>query len=103
MTATRKGTVSKVDAAQAMKNIQQLITTAHSWKEDTVSTMVDNNIVGSQLADTTLMLLEESNGKVSKKDVLPITPGALVKGSNHHPVTFANGKALIKMRKKLNR
>ncbi|MBS1567597.1 MAG: hypothetical protein JST39_24650 [Bacteroidetes bacterium] len=40
----RRGTVSKVDSLQALKNIQQLIEASHRIPVDTLSTTVDNNI-----------------------------------------------------------
>jgi cell division protein FtsQ len=67
--ATKKGTISKVDSLQALKNIQKLIEASHKLPGDTVSTMVDNNIMVSAQADTTLTVLANDLKTVTKPTV----------------------------------
>jgi cell division protein FtsQ len=62
--ATKKGTTGKIDSLQALKNIQKLIEASQQLPYDTVSTMVDNNIVVSAVPAPTLKILKDSFNKV---------------------------------------
>ncbi len=57
--ATRKGTIGKVDSLQALRNIQKLIEDSHQLLPDTLSTMVDNNILASAVTEPPLATLNE--------------------------------------------
>lgn len=54
---TRRGTVSKVDSLQALKNVQQMIEASKRISIDTVSTTVDNNIVASDSSGSILPVI----------------------------------------------
>jgi cell division protein FtsQ len=56
---TKKGTAGRIDSLQALKNIRKLIEASHQLTVDTVSTMVDNNIVVNQAPEPSLTLLRE--------------------------------------------
>jgi cell division protein FtsQ len=53
----KKGTVSKVDSLQALKNIQALIEASHRAPADTLSTTVDNNIMVTGASGSILPVL----------------------------------------------
>lgn len=80
---TRKGTVSKVDSLQALKNVQQMIEASKRVPVDTVSTSVDNNIMVSAASGSILpVLTTQSNNadsaaatkKVDTLSRIPIQP-----------------------------
>jgi len=54
---TKKGTVSKVDSLQALKNVQRMIEESKRVQSDTVSTIVDNNIMASDASGPILPVL----------------------------------------------
>ncbi|MEO6314448.1 MAG: hypothetical protein ABIU63_10535 [Chitinophagaceae bacterium] len=66
--ATRKGTAGKIDSLQALKNIRQLIEATKELPFDTVSTVVDNNIVANAAPKPTLTTLKEHRRNASAKD-----------------------------------
>ncbi len=61
--ATRKGTIGKIDSIQAMKNIQKMIESSRQAAFDTVSTMVDNNIVLNAASEPPLSTLSDTKRK----------------------------------------
>jgi cell division protein FtsQ len=68
---TRRGTVSKIDSIQAVKNIRQMIEAARQLQIDSaVSTSVDNNILPVAPTDSTLTLLKAKQIPAEKKDSL---------------------------------
>jgi cell division protein FtsQ len=79
--ATRKGTVSKSDSLQTLKNVRQLIEASHKLPVDTVSTAVDNNIAVSQQPDTTLTVLTTQGQNAAK------TPADIKKNIKGIPTT----------------
>ncbi|MFT3933279.1 MAG: cell division protein FtsQ/DivIB [Chitinophagaceae bacterium] len=66
--ATRKGPAGKIDSIQAIKNIQKLIESSRQMANDTVSTMVDNNIAASETATPPLTILNNNRGSGTVKD-----------------------------------
>ncbi|MEP6725200.1 MAG: hypothetical protein ABJC98_05275 [Bacteroidota bacterium] len=66
--ATKKGTAGKIDSLQALKNIEKLIGASKQLPYDTVSTMVDNNIVANDAPAPTLTILKERQRNASSKD-----------------------------------
>lgn len=66
--ATKKGYVGKIDSLQALKNIRQLIEASHKLPVDSVSTVVDNNIMVSRLPDTTLTVLTDQQQHAALAD-----------------------------------
>jgi cell division protein FtsQ len=66
--ATRKGPAGKIDSLQALKNIQKLIDASKQLPYDTVSTMVDNNIVANEAPAPTLTILKERQRNAAVKD-----------------------------------
>ena len=66
--ATKKGSAGKIDSLQALKNIQKLIEASKQMQNDTVSTMVDNNIATNETPAPTLTILKERQRNVAVKD-----------------------------------
>ena len=77
---TKKGTVSKVDSLQALKNVQQMIEASKRLPVDTVSTSVDNNIMVSAASGSILPVLTtrlnnaDSAGAAKRTDTLSRVP-----------------------------
>jgi cell division protein FtsQ len=99
--ATKRGTVSKVDSLQALKNVRQLIEASHKLPVDTLSTVVDNNIMVNAQRDTSLTVLtnQPQNAasltvKKDNKSVPTTTNPVLVK--NRAPFPQTRPKALMK-------
>lgn len=68
---TRRGTVSKIDSIQAIKNIRQMIEAARQLQIDSaVSTSVDNNIIPVAPTDTSLTVFVHHQQQKVKKDSL---------------------------------
>jgi cell division protein FtsQ len=72
--ATRKGTAGKIDSLLALKNIQKMIEASKQLPYDTVSTMVDNNIVANAAPMPTLTILKDTKGNTAIKDSLNHVP-----------------------------
>lgn len=72
--ATKKGSTGKVDSLQALKNIQKMIEATRQMQYDTVSTMVDNNIVANAAPVPTLTILKDRNENGTIKDSLKHVP-----------------------------
>ena len=68
--ATRKAYTGKIDSIQALKNVKNLIESSRRIADDTVSTMVDNNIVANPVAAPTLTILKDNQKNSDKKDSL---------------------------------
>jgi hypothetical protein len=66
--ATRNGPAGKIDSLQALKNIQKLIGASKQLPYDTVSTMVDNNIVANAVPVPTLTVLKDHQRNAAIKD-----------------------------------
>jgi cell division protein FtsQ len=72
---TKKGTVSKVDSLQALKNVQKMIEASKQVQADTLSTIVDNNIMASGASGSILPVLGNpppSPHPVQKPAVKPV-------------------------------
>jgi cell division protein FtsQ len=72
--ATKKGTTSKVDSLQALKNIQKMIESSKQLPYDTVSTMVDNNIVANAAPAPTLTILKDRKENTTIRDSVNHVP-----------------------------
>jgi len=62
--------VSKVDSLQALKNVQKMIEASKQVQADTVSTIVDNNIMASGVSGSILPVTMPSR-PVQKPTVKP--------------------------------
>ncbi len=82
--ATRKEPSGKIDSLQALKNIQQLIEASRQLQNDTVSTVVDNNIAANADAMPTLTILKENQKNAAIKDSFNHVP------SSSHPIPVKN-------------
>jgi cell division protein FtsQ len=71
---TRKGTIGKIDSLQALKNIQKLIEASHQLPVDTVSTMVDNNILTNAVSEPPLATLNEKQSNITIANQTPEVP-----------------------------
>lgn len=76
VTATRKIAAGKIDSLQVLKNIQKMIEASHQLQNDTVSTLVDNNIVANAKPDSTLTVLTNVTQQAAKKNSLNAVPTA---------------------------
>lgn len=85
--ATNKGTTGKVDSLQALKNIQKMIESSKQLPYDTVSTMVDNNIVANAAPAPTLTILKDKKENETIKDSFNYVPPST------HP-TFLKSRAI---------
>jgi cell division protein FtsQ len=72
--ATKNGPAGKIDSLQALKNIQKLIGASKQLPYDTVSTIVDNNIVANAVPVPTLTILKDHQRNVAIKDSFNNTP-----------------------------
>ena len=66
--ATRKGATGKIDSLQALKNIRELIDASNKQMTDSVSTMVDNNIVLNATPSPILKILNNTPPAVAATD-----------------------------------
>jgi cell division protein FtsQ len=84
---TKKGTTGRIDSLQALKNIQKLIEASHKVPADTVSTMVDNNIVVNPAPEPSLTLLREQQKKEAINNSSSAVPTSASPSSmkNHPP------------------
>jgi cell division protein FtsQ len=109
----KKGTVSKVDSLQALKNIQQMIEASHRLPVDTLSTIVDNNIMVTGASGSILPVLNnrrDSAGAVApntSKDTLnrvpaqPIHPSSMKsRAPSRHPVQRPPAKRSVPPKEK---
>lgn len=109
----KKGTVSKVDSLQALKNIQQMIEASHRLPVDTLSTTVDNNIMVTGASGSILPVLNnrrDSAGAVApntSKDTLnrvpaqPIHPSSMKsRAPSRHPVQKPPAKRTVPPKEK---
>ncbi len=86
--ATRKGSAGKIDSLQALKNIQQLIDASKQLKNDTLSTMVDNNIAANAAPSPTLTILKDRRDNAAVKDSFNKVPASA------HPTSLKNRAVL---------
>ena len=86
--ATRKGTTGKIDSLQALKNIQKLIEASKQLPYDTVSTMVDNNIVVNAPPVPTLTILKDNQRNAAVKDSFNKVPPSI------HPTSLKSRATL---------
>lgn len=68
--ATRSAFAGKIDSLQAIKNIRQMIEASHELANDTLSTVVDNNIVSNPSATPTLTILKDRQQNAALSDSL---------------------------------
>jgi hypothetical protein len=95
---TKKGTVSKVDSLQALKNVQQMIEASKRMPVDTVSTIVDNNIVASGASGSILPVIANRSNRsgltttdknadtLSRVPIQPSPPSMKNRAPSPHPV-----------------
>jgi cell division protein FtsQ len=66
---THKGTLTKIDSLQAIKNIQKLIEDAKNVTNDSLFTSVDKNLMILKKAESTLSIKIETNTKESDSEL----------------------------------
>lgn len=74
--ATRGAFAGKIDSLQAIKNIREMIEASHEMVNDTVSTIVDNNIVSNPSAAPTLTILKDRQRNAALPDTFQAKPAS---------------------------
>lgn len=72
--ATKRGTISKIDSIQALKNVQRLIEASQHITVDSLLTSVDNNIMVTTPHDAPLSIAEERTNINPVKDSIQRVP-----------------------------
>ena len=107
VTATRKVAAGKIDSLQVLKNIQKLIEASHQLQNDTVSTMVDNNIVVNNKPDSSLTVLTDESHHTARKNSLNAVPTATnlrsMKSHPSVPLSYAPEKKPVTTKKQVPR
>lgn len=96
--ATRGAFAGKIDSLQAIRNIREMIEASHVMVNDTLSTVVDNNIAANPSAAPTLTILKDRQRNAALPDSFQAKPSSttLVKTTVPAKPVSRTPKAIMK-------